>query len=110
VQDRERKFISEGALMSPEDLYSKMDAESAIPAIQLNHLMWHPRPKPDTPMLVVGGEIDTLFSPKDMKVLADFYGGELKIFEKTAHNLMMEASYQESAEFIHDWLIKQNLK
>ena len=105
-----RKFISEGALMTPEELYAKLDTESALPAIQLNHLMWHPRPNPATPVLVIGGEIDTLFSPKDMKTLADFYGGELKIFPKTAHNMMMEASYRESAKFIHDWLVQQNLK
>jgi hypothetical protein len=57
-------------------------------------------------MLVVAGDIDALFTPADEKRLADFYGAEYKVFSSTAHNMMMEKSYRESAQVIHEWLVK----
>jgi len=105
-----KKFISAGALLSAEELYARLSSESALPVLQLNPLVWHPRPKPATPMLVVAGEIDALFTPDDEKRLADFYGAEYKLFRNTAHNLMMERTYIESARYIHDWLLQENIK
>jgi pimeloyl-ACP methyl ester carboxylesterase len=104
-----KKFMSEGALLSAAALYEKLSSESALIVLQLNPLLWHPRPKPATPMLVLAGAIDALFTPADEKRLANFYGAEYKEFSYTAHNLMMEQSYRESAQYIHDWLGKTGL-
>ena len=60
-------------------------------------------------VLVVAGEIDGLFTPSDERHLAEFYGAEYKVFNNTAHNLMMERTYIESARYIHDWLLQENI-
>lgn len=99
-----KALISEGALMSAEDLHTKLDPESLLLSLQVNRLVWQPRPKPDTRMLVVAAENDAVFSVAEEQHLAEFYGADYKLFENTAHNMMMERTYQDSARFIHDWL------
>lgn len=102
-------FISEGALLSPEELHQRMDDESLLVTMQLNHLLWHPRPKPQTPILVMVAEKDTLFSVEEEKQLAKFYGADFHLAEGIAHNVMMERTYRENAQVIHDWLLKKGI-
>lgn len=102
-------FLTEGAIMSKEDLHAHMDAESLLVPLQLNPLTWHPRKNPDTPMLVMAAEKDSIFTIREEEKLAEHYGADYYLIKNTAHNAMMEHSYQESAQYIQDWLLKQGI-
>jgi pimeloyl-ACP methyl ester carboxylesterase len=86
-----------------------LNPEGPLIGLQLTPLTWHPRPKPDTPMLGVAGGADALFSEKEERRLAAFYGAEFKLFPGTAHNVMVEHTYEQSARFIHDWLVRTGI-
>lgn len=101
-------FISEGAVMAPQELQAKLNAESNF--IVFQQMFWQPRKPQSVPVLVVAGEKDAIFSVEEERKLAEFYGGELHIIPNTAHNIMMEHSYQEAAQVIHEWLTKHELR
>lgn len=63
-----------------------------------------PRPQRVTaPMLVLGGELDTIFPPKDVQATARAYGTDPVMFD-AAHNLMLEPAWPEVAQAISEWL------
>lgn len=65
-----------------------------------------PRPKrvKDTPILVIGAENDTIFTVKDVKRTAKAYGTTAHIIPDTAHDIMLEANWQQAADIILNWL------
>lgn len=103
-------FLSEDPLISAEDLHKKLDDESLVVPLQLNPFTWRPRKNPKTPVLVMGAEKDALFSIKEQETLAKHYGGDFYLIKETAHNAMIERSSQESARFLHQWLIGKGIR
>jgi len=55
----------------------------------------------------MAAEKDGLFSVKEEQALAEFYGGDFRAVPDTAHNIMIERSYRESAQVLHDWLVSK---
>jgi pimeloyl-ACP methyl ester carboxylesterase len=102
-------FLSEGALISAEDLHAKMDDESLLVTLVLTPLTWHPRKNPKTPVLVMAAEKDTIFAVSEEEALAKHYGGDFYLIKDTAHNAMMEKTYQQSAKYLHDWLVAKGI-
>jgi len=105
-----KMFLTEGALMSAEDLHKRMDSESLLVTLSLNPLVWHPRNDVKTPTLVMAAEKDGLFPVAEEKALAEFYHGDFYVIPDTAHNAMIERSYQESANYLHDWLVGNGIE
>lgn len=103
-------FLSDNAMMSPEALYESLGAESLIVPLQLNPVSWHPKKNPDTPMLVMSAENDTIFTTEEQEALAKHYGADYYLIENTAHNAMMEQNYRETAQYLQDWLLKQGIE
>ena len=63
-----------------------------------------PRPKKvTTPMLVVAGEHDTVFTIKEQSATAAAYGTSLEIVP-TAHDMMLEPNWQLVADRILTWI------
>lgn len=63
-----------------------------------------PKPqKVNTPVMVVGGEDDFLFGPKDIQATADAYGVEAHIIKGASHNLMMQPGWEYTARLIYDF-------
>ncbi len=63
-----------------------------------------PRPKRiKTPMLVLGGGRDRIFTPKECKATARAYGTQAEIFPTMAHDLMLEEGWQAVADRILAW-------
>jgi pimeloyl-ACP methyl ester carboxylesterase len=63
-----------------------------------------PRPKRVTsPVLVVGGEGDVLFTPREVRATAKAYGTTALMFDG-AHDLMLEPCWPQVAAAITDWL------
>lgn len=69
-----------------------------------------PRPQQmESPLLVLGAEDDMMISTDEVKATARAYGVEATLFSGIAHDMMLEARWQEVADHILDWLAKRNL-
>ena len=67
-------------------------------------------PKPErieVPMLVLGGEQDTIFRPKEIRATAAAYGVEPVLFPGMAHDMMLEPGWQDVADTILAWLAER---
>ena len=58
----------------------------------------------DTPILVLAGEKDRVFSVKEQQRTARTYGTEAEIFPGMAHDMMLEPNWKLVANRILDWL------
>jgi len=56
------------------------------------------------PLLVIGGETDTVFPVKNVQDTAKAYGTEAIIVPDTAHDMMLEPRWQETADHIVHWV------
>ncbi|MEL6676975.1 MAG: alpha/beta hydrolase [Bacteroidota bacterium] len=56
------------------------------------------------PMLVLGAELDTIFTPKDNQKTAQKYGADLHTFPQMAHDMMLEKDHALVASHILQWL------
>jgi pimeloyl-ACP methyl ester carboxylesterase len=69
-----------------------------------------PRPgRVTTPILVVGGEADRIFSIAEMRKTAVAYGGDPVMIPGAAHDLMLDPRWQQAADAILDWLAGRGL-
>lgn len=69
-----------------------------------------PRPKRvKTPMLILGGERDTIFTRKEIEATARAYHTHAYLFPHMAHDLMLEEGWQIVADSILHWLEEQGL-
>jgi pimeloyl-ACP methyl ester carboxylesterase len=65
--------------------------------------------KVKAPMLVLGGERDTIFQPAEVEATARAYNTEPRIFPGMAHVMMLEPQWQAVADFMLEWLAGQQL-
>lgn len=64
-----------------------------------------PRPSlVKTPMLVLGGAKDALFSPREVEATARAYHTEAEIFPNVAHAMMLDPHWQTVAQRMVDWI------
>lgn len=64
-----------------------------------------PRPRRvDTPMLVMGAEDDTIFTPAEVRATAAAYGVEATIYSDMAHDMMLGRGWAEVADAVADWV------
>ena len=69
-----------------------------------------PRPKRvKTPVLVLGGSTDTIFTTKEVEATARAYSTQARIFPNMAHDLMLEDGWQDVADSILSWLEERGL-
>lgn len=61
------------------------------------------------PMLVLGGECDTLISPTLVELTARSYDIRAELFPGMGHGMMLEAGWREVAERIETWLVEHGL-
>jgi pimeloyl-ACP methyl ester carboxylesterase len=57
-----------------------------------------------SPVLVIAGEKDVLFTVDEEKRTADKYGAKNIVISGQAHNLMMESAWKEVADLIDKWI------
>jgi pimeloyl-ACP methyl ester carboxylesterase len=103
-------FIHAGALYSPEELHARLGPESFLVLAQYNPLLWSPVESTSIPLLWLAGAADTLISEPESRRSAAHYQAEYVPVPAAGHNLMMEQSYRETAETIHEWLIRQGIQ
>jgi pimeloyl-ACP methyl ester carboxylesterase len=103
-------FITEGAIITPKELYAQLGPESLWVLLQYNPLLWSPVKRTGTPMLWLAGGSDVLISEPEERRSAAHYGADYVAVDGAGHNLMMEHSYRQTAETIRDWLIQQGIE
>lgn len=62
-----------------------------------------------TPVLVVGGEQDAMYPPRDVVATAAYYGTEPSIISNIGHEMMLEPRWPVVAECILAWLAQRGL-
>jgi pimeloyl-ACP methyl ester carboxylesterase len=105
-----RMLITEGAVYSPQELYARLGPESLWVLLQYNPLLWSPVARTQTPLLWLAGGSDAVISEPEQRRSAAHYGAEYVVVEGAGHNLMMERSYRQTAETIHNWLVEQGIE
>jgi pimeloyl-ACP methyl ester carboxylesterase len=104
-----RMFITEGAILTPEELQARLGPESLWVLLQYNPLLWSPAQRTGTPMLWLAGGSDVLIIESEERHSAAHYGADYVVVDGAGHNLMMERNYRQTAETIRDWLIQQGI-
>ncbi|MBI3524519.1 MAG: alpha/beta hydrolase [Betaproteobacteria bacterium] len=69
----------------------------------------HPARVRNTPLLVLGAELDHLIPPSLVEMTARSYGVEAEIFPGMGHGLMLERDWRNVAGRIHAWLVERGL-
>jgi len=69
----------------------------------------HPSRVKDTPLLVLGAELDHLIPASLVTMTAHTYGVEAEIFPAMGHGLMLERDWQSVAERIRNWLDEKEI-
>ena len=63
--------------------------------------------KTASPVLVLAGEKDVIFTLAEEKATAEKYKAECIVFKGQAHNLMLEPAWQQVADTIDEWITNQ---
>jgi hypothetical protein len=62
-----------------------------------------------TPLVVLAGQRDAIFTPREARRTARRYGTEAKVFANTAHDMMLAATWWEVADIMLGWPGEQGL-
>lgn len=103
-------FIHSDALYSPEELHARLGPESMWVLWQYNPLLWSPAKRTSIPLLWLAGAADTVISEPESRRSAAHYQAEYVAVPGAGHNLMMEKGYRETAEMIHKWLNRHDIR
>lgn len=80
-------------------------SESQRAIMEMMMLAFHiPRRRPKLPVLVMGGELDTLFPAHLLKYTAQPWRGEVDIVPRAGHTIMIDPHWQVCATRILSWL------
>lgn len=91
------------------EYYAHIQNESFRMALEMTILRL-PRPRRiQTPLLVLGGESDRIFSVSEHRKTARAYQTEAIIFPDMAHDMMLERGWGNVADKILNWLNARNL-
>jgi alpha-beta hydrolase superfamily lysophospholipase len=99
-------LISADTPIDVGEFHKQLVRESAAVGLQLMLPFAKPNPV-KTPVLVIAGERDVVFTVAEEQATAKKYGTECVVFEGQAHNLMMESGWQRVADTIDDWITRK---
>lgn len=69
-----------------------------------------PRPaRVQTPLLVLGGALDTIFHPHEIEATARAYGTHATLFPNMAHDMMLEPGWESVTQTMRTWLNERGL-
>lgn len=105
---REAFFSADLPEEQVQSYYARMQDESYRAFLDMIVLSL-PRPKRvTTPVLVLGGERDTIFTGKEIEATAHAYHTQAKFFP-VAHDMMLENGWQGVADYMLEWLEQRHL-
>jgi pimeloyl-ACP methyl ester carboxylesterase len=104
------KLISPRSICTPEELLARLSPESFWVMLQHNPPFWYPPDNVKTPLLWLAAEKDAVIGVEAERRSAAYYRADFVVVPEAAHNIMMEYNYRETAETIHNWLNKRDIK
>jgi pimeloyl-ACP methyl ester carboxylesterase len=63
----------------------------------------------NTPMLVLAAEQDRIFPMREIQALGALYNAEVQVVPDSAHDMMLDPTWQVAADHILDWLAKKDI-
>jgi len=99
-----KMFITEGAVLSPQELYAKIGPESRLVLLQHHAPLWHPPTDVTTPLLWIGAEQDAVISAPGARRSAEFYHATYLPAPRAGHDVMLEQDREETALAMARWL------
>ena len=100
------KLISPRSIYTPDELFARLSPESYLVMAQYNPPFWRPADQVKIPLLWLAGEKDAVITVEHERRSAAHYKADFAVVPNSAHNIMMEYNYHETAEMICDWLGK----
>lgn len=105
-----RLFFSDDMPREQVEAYHAKISNESVRILFDGGLFQTPKPKrvraKNVPMLVVAADNDRVFPLREEKATAKAYDAELVVIENTAHDMMLEKTWQQSADAIITWLEK----
>jgi pimeloyl-ACP methyl ester carboxylesterase len=102
---RDAFFSKEMPAEQVNSYFARMQDESYLAYLDMVFLnLPRPRRVSQTPMLVLGGTNDAIFTPNEARATARRYNAEVEIFSNMAHDMMLESGWQAAADRIVSWL------
>jgi pimeloyl-ACP methyl ester carboxylesterase len=101
---KELLFSNKMPLAQVEIFWQQMQDESYRCFVEMLGLGLPKPEKVNTPLLILGGDADTLVSPDQVKATARAYGTQAVILPNIAHDMMLEPGWQTVADVIVSWL------
>ncbi len=102
-------FLTEGALLSPEEFHARLCPESLFVILQYLPPFWKPPFPTKTPILWLAGSRDVVTDEPIHRASAADYGADYIMVDGAGHDLMLEKSSHRTAEAIHRWLVDRHI-
>ena len=99
-------FLSEGVSIDVDQFHKSLVRESITISFQLL-LPFAKLNKVTSPVLVMAGEKDVIFTVSEGEATAKKYKAKCVVFEGQAHNLMLEPNRLSIANVIDEWITKK---
>ncbi len=98
-------FFSENLPKELQQKYfSNLQPESSMSTFDMLMLNL-PRPKkPSVPLLITGSENDKMVYSSEVEATAKTYGVQCKLFQKIAHDMMLDSGWQRVADYLISWI------
>ena len=100
-------FLSPGTKLDISEFHEHLVADSALIGFRLALLPSLHSDRVQSPVLVLAGEKDALFSVAEERKTAEALDAKFMVFPGQAHNLMMEPEWQQVADVIDDWITNE---
>jgi alpha-beta hydrolase superfamily lysophospholipase len=85
------------------ETFSRLQDESYLAFLSM--ILRRPRPaRVTSPVLVLGGEADRIFTARQVRATAEAYGTNATIMAAMGHDLMLDDGWENVAETIRGWL------
>jgi pimeloyl-ACP methyl ester carboxylesterase len=102
---REWFFTSDTSEATVVSTVARLQEESAVAVVQSIGRVRRPRSrKVIAPVLVVGAGRDTMISPGQVRVTAEYYNTQAHMVPESGHCIMLDTHWRDAAEMIASWL------
>lgn len=96
-------------MLTTEEFHAKLGPESALVLLQYRPPLWKPADSVQLPLFILGGEKDIATDEPSVRLAAEHYQADYAVVPEAGHDLMLEKSYQQTAQTIHEWLLKKRI-
>lgn len=101
-----RWFLSKDGANQANWLRDTLGEESELVLMQQRPPKWTPPAPTSSPKLWLCAEVDAIIPVAASQTAADHYEADFKLVENAGHNLMIDHNWQNTAQFVANWIDK----